>query len=143
VAGATGTPPTGDSNGRAAVETAVAAVPGSAAVDVDYSSDRQGWEVELVSGGTEHEVLVLADGSEVLDQRDKGPADEEDRLAIESATVSLIEAIETAQQAAVGDLEEASLEDEGDKPVWEVEIRAEGGGLTEVVIDAVSGEQIR
>ncbi|WP_158300473.1 PepSY domain-containing protein [Arthrobacter crystallopoietes] len=112
-------------------------------MDVDYSDDRQGWEVELISGGTEHEVLVLADGSEVLDQRDKGPADEEDRRAVESATVSLAEAIETAQQAAVGDLEEASLEDENDKPVWEVEIRSEGGTLTEVLIDAVSGEQLR
>lgn len=141
--GATGTPPTGDANGDAAVVTAVAAVPGSAATEIDYSSDRQGWEVELISGGTEYEVLVLADGSEVLDQREKGPADEEDRLAVESATVPLVEAIATAHQIINGDLEEASLEDEGDKPAWEVEIRSEGGDLSEVVIDAVSGEQIR
>lgn len=143
VGGATGTPPTGDANGDAAVVTAVAAVAGSAATEIDYSSDRQGWEVELISGGTEYEVLVLADGSEVLDQREKGPADEEDRLAVESATVPLVEAIATAHQIINGDLEEASLEDEGDKPAWEVEIRSEGGDLSEVVIDAVSGEQIR
>jgi uncharacterized membrane protein YkoI len=140
--GATGTPPTGDSNGDAAVETAVAAVAGSAATEIDYSSDRLGWEVELISGRMEYELLVLADGSEVIDQRERGPADEEDRLAVQEATVPLAEAIDTAHQIVNGDLEEASLEDEDEKPVWEVEIRAEDGSVNEVVIDAVSGEQI-
>ena len=139
----TGTPPTGDTNGDAAVTTAVAAVAGSAAIEADYSSDRLGWEVELVSGGMEYEVLVLADGSEVLEQREKGPADEEDRLAVESAAVPLVEAILTAHQVINGNLSEASLEDEDDRPVWEVEIRAEDGSVNEVIIDAVSGERIR
>ncbi|QTG79533.1 PepSY domain-containing protein [Arthrobacter crystallopoietes] len=141
--GVTGTPPTGDTNGDAAVATAVAAVAGSAAIEVDYSSDRLGWEVELISGGLEYEVLLLADGSEVLEQREKGPADEEDRLAVESAAVPLVEAISTAHQVINGNLSEASLEDEDDRPVWEVEIRAEDGSVNEVIIDAVSGERIR
>lgn len=142
--GGTGSPIAGvQRDARAAVATAVAAVNGSTAIELDFSDSRQEWEVELVSADTEHEVRVSPDGSEVLEQKEGGAADEEDRSELEGMTVTLAKAIETAQQEAAGQVQEASLESENDKPVWEVEIRAEDGKSTEIQIDAKTGEPVR
>lgn len=128
---------------RAAVATAVAAVNGSTAIGLDFSESRQEWEVELISADAEHEVRVSAEGTEMLENEEGGAVDEEDRSALEGVTVTLAQAVEAAEQEADGQVEEASLESENDKPVWEFELRSEDGRSTEVQIDTKTGEPIR
>ncbi|EMY34289.1 putative lipoprotein, partial [Arthrobacter crystallopoietes BAB-32] len=133
----------GERNASAAVETALAAVDGSMAFELSFNRSRGEWEVELVSADTEHEVRVSADGSEVLEEHTSGAVDAEDRTELQGARVPLAEAITTAQEEADGEVQEASLEDENGKAVWEIEIRPEGGQETEVLIDAATGEPVR
>ena len=116
---------------------------GSAAIELGYSDRRQSWEVDVISGDTEHEVRVSPDGTEVIEQRESGTAESEDVTDLGAASVLMSDAIGTALAEVPGQIEEASLDDEEDMPVWEIEVEAEDGSITELLIDAVSGERIR
>ena len=97
----------------------------------------------MIGGDTEHEVRVSPDGNEVIEQRESGPAESEDVTDLGAASVLMSDAIGTALAEVPGQVEEASLDDEDDMPVWEIEIQAEDGSCTEVLIDAVSGDRVR
>lgn len=141
--GGAGSTPAQDCDGSAAVETAIAAVAGSAAIELDYSDRRQAREVDVISGDIEHEVRVSPDGNEVIEQRESGPAESEDVTDLGTASVLMSDAIGTALAEVPGHVEEASLDDEEDMPVWEIEVEAEDGSTTDLLIDAVSGKRIR
>jgi uncharacterized membrane protein YkoI len=124
----------------AVVATAEGAVDGSRAQELERSDEDTGWEVTVVAGDTEHEVVVSPDGTEVLSQRQGWTVDDEDRAALERATVDLAQAVETAREEVDGDLEDVSLDEEGRVLVWEVDIREPGAeDSAEVRINAEDG----
>lgn len=140
-AGATGAD--GNRDPLAAIATAVEAVPGSSAVELDYSNRHQSWEVELINVDAGHEVEVSPDGSEVLDQHAAGSADPEDAGDLKQANVSMAEAVGTALEGANGPVDEVSLDSEDGLPMWEIEIEESGGSSTELLVDGMTGELIR
>ena len=141
--GGTGSAMPGERNARAAVETAVNAVRGSSAIELDFSDRLQAWEVDVFDVDAELEVQVSPDGSEVLAQRESGGAEPEQARELEQTRVSMSEALVTAAEAESGNVDEVTLGDEGGLPVWEIEIGREDGSSADVLIDAVTGEQIR
>lgn len=138
----TGTPEPNMVNADAAVDSAVAALPGGQAFAVDYNMERKLWMVGLISGSNQHELLVLPDGSEVVEQHERGRADEHDRVALQRASVPLADALSEAHRVLNGDVENALLLFEDGKPTWSVAIYAEDGTVSTVEIDGVTGEPI-
>jgi uncharacterized membrane protein YkoI len=141
--GGTGSALAGERNAQAAVETAVAAIRGSSAVELDYSDRHQAWEVDVFDVDTELEVEVSPDGSQVLEQRESGGVEAEQARELAEAKVSMAEALATAAQVEAGNVDRVTLKDEDGKPVWEIEIDSPDGSSTEVLVDATTGEQIR
>ena len=76
----------------------------------------------------------------------KGKKDKEEHAHVtdlmKDAKVTIDQAIKTASEKAPGTIVEAELEKKHGKTVWEVEVVGADGNVTEVHIDAVSGEVI-
>lgn len=128
---------------RAAIEAAEAAVDGGRAAAIDFSSRRQVWRTSVISGDTEYEVLVSADGKEVLGRQEDGFAEPDYRSGLESAKTGLAEAVRTALEEVPGTLDEASLDEEDGKLVWEIEVDTADGSSASVDIDAAAGKPVR
>lgn len=107
---------------------------GSTAVSIDDDERRGGWEVTVVAGTTEQEVLVSEDRStEVIDS-------ENDDFDIDPASVevSLLDAVETASADQSGTVTDVSLDDDDDRAVWEIEFDDD----LDVIVDGTSGEVV-
>ena len=61
---------------------------------------------------------------------------------VQDAKVTIDQAIKTASEKAPGTIVEAELEKKHGKTVWEIEVIGSDGAVTEVHIDAASGEVI-
>ena len=76
----------------------------------------------------------------------KGKKDKEEDAHVtdlmKDAKVTIDQAIKTASEKAPGTIVEAELEKKHGKTVWEVEVVGADGNVTEVHIDAASGEVI-
>jgi uncharacterized protein YpmB len=68
-------------------------------------------------------------------------SDDEGNMAemAKSATVTIDQAIKTASEKLQGTVVEAELEKKHDKIIWEVEVVAADGKVSEVHVDATSG----
>lgn len=77
---------------------------------------------------------------------DKGKKEKEEEAKVtdlaKDAKVTIDQAIKTAAEKAPGTIVEAELEKKHGKTVWEVEVVGADGHVTEVHIDAASGEVI-
>lgn len=107
---------------------------GSTAVSIDDDERRGGWEVTVVAGTTEQEVLVSEDRStEVIDS-------ENDDFDIDPASVevSLLDAVETASADQSGTVTDVGLDDDDDRAVWEIEFDDD----LDVIVDGTSGEVV-
>jgi uncharacterized membrane protein YkoI len=84
---------------------------------------------------------VLALGSPAWSDKKK---DEEGDIATlaKDAKVTIEQAIKTASEKVPGTVVEAELEKKHDKTVWEVEVLGADGKVTEVHIDAATGNII-
>ena len=79
------------------------------------------------------------------DSKDKGKEKEETKEVIEmskTAKVTVEQAIKTATEKVAGKVIEAELERKHDRAVWEVEIVGADDKVTEVHIDADTGDVI-
>lgn len=149
--------PGGDDGGpiedaKAAIATAEGEVDGTA-YEVDFEEadnddddddDEQEphWSVGVISGDREWEVRVSADGADVLGTEEED-ADSDDVSELDAATVTLEEAIDTAAEDTSGDLDDASLDDDGGTLHWEVSIYPEGEQRSQDIdVDAESGDII-
>ena len=132
----------GELNASAALLTALAAVRGSDAIELDFRPGSQAWRVDVIGADTEYRLLVSPDGSEVLEQHPRA-ADPEHRSELQQARIPMSEAITIGQQQAGGEISEVSLDDEDGKVVWKVEVISTDGQRTEVLVDAVSGEAVK
>jgi uncharacterized membrane protein YkoI len=77
---------------------------------------------------------------------DKGKKGKEEEAnvtdLVKDAKVTIDQALKTASEKAPGTIVEAELEKKHGKTVWEVEVIGADGHVTEVHIDAASGEVI-
>lgn len=90
-------------------------------------------------------ALCLAATPAWSDKGKKGKEKEEDcnvAELVKDAKVTIDQAIKTAVEKVPGTAVEAEIEKKHDKTVWEVEILGADGKMTEVHIDAATGEVI-
>ncbi len=138
------TSPSSDSagdDGLAAVAAAVDAAEsktGGTAYEVDDQDDDGSWEIDLAKGTKSIEVEVSADGKVTEQERDD--LDQDDRAALDSAQITITEAIEKALDEVEGTFDEAELEEEGGTYYWEVSVDTGGDDDREVYVDVVTGK---
>lgn len=129
------------SAGRAAEES----VPGSSVIHIELEDGGE-WEVDVATAdGTEHEVRVSSDGSQVVDGPREADTDQDDKrensAALDRAELDFEKAVE-ALVAEMGDvqIEEISLDLDDDSVQWEIELIGDGDDYD---VDAVSGAVVR
>lgn len=142
---ATGTggvaPPPGDDLTAVAL-TAVAtaeAETGGTAYEIDDQDDDGTWEVDVRVDDRSVEVTVAADGTAVEGTEDDD-LDDDDRAALDAATITLAEAVELAVAEVGGVLDDAELEEEDGSFFWEVTLDGTGSGDDVEVEVSVTGE---
>ena len=89
-------------------------------------------------------VSLLAFSLPAWSDKGKKDKDEEAHVTdlVKDAKVTIDQAIKTASDKAPGTIVEAELEKKHGKTVWEVEVVGADGHVTEVHIDAASGDVI-
>lgn len=122
-----------------AIDTAEAEA-GGTAYEIDDQDEDGTWEVDVQVEDRSVEVTVSADGTQVVETEDDD-LDDEDRAALDAATITLTEAIELAVNEVGGVLDDAELEgeDDGDPHHWEVSVDTDENDDIEVHI-SVTGE---
>lgn len=125
---------------RRAVRTAERRLPGSKAYDVEVERGRDGrvWEVKPARGTRSYALDITVDGRRVLRVR-RIPRDEDARR-VARALVPLRAALLAAARRADGvPFDEASIDTEDGRLVWEVKFEGSAERRVEVTIDARSG----
>ena len=112
---------------------------GGTAYEIDDQDDDGSWEIDVAEGSTSTEVTVTADGTATVDD-DTDDLDDEDRAALQTAKISLGDAITTALKQVDGTLDDAELEEQGGRHVWQVTIDTTDRGGVEVDVDVESGQ---
>ncbi|WP_447979527.1 PepSY domain-containing protein [Candidatus Nitrospira bockiana] len=100
---------------------------------------RWGLAVALIAG-----ALVLLNSPAWSDDKGKKEKEEEGKVAdlIKDAKITIDQAIKTATEKVQGTVVEAELEKKHGKTVWEVEVVDAANMVTEVHIDAATGDVI-
>lgn len=109
---------------QAAIDLAEKEISG-AATEMDFDDGR--WEIDVIKGTEKHEVVVNAEGTEIVKkEKDDDQADQKDVDALKKAKTSLKDALRIAvDEKGGGTLDEADLET-GSTPAWEIEVYPEG-----------------
>lgn len=127
----------------AAIEAAEAYVgPEGFAFDLeredDDDDDDEIFNIDVAEGTTVHEIDILADGTARLDETETHELDGDDQREIETAELTMIEAIEIALGHHNGTIEEVELETENGQVVWSIDF--EDDGQDDIHVNAVTGE---
>ena len=125
-------------NAQSAANKALAALPGSAVVELDRSqeSGRAAWEVVVRKpDGSGIELYIDESTGDLLKQES---ADVPSHARASAPTITAIAAMSAALAATPGTVEEVGLEREDGATVWEVRV-AGASGRVEHYIDANSG----
>lgn len=129
--------------GVAAAMTAIATAEteaGGIAYEIDDQDDDGTWEVDVAVDDRSVEVTVSADGSTV-EGTEEDDLDADDRAALDAASITLQEAIETAIGEVGGVLDDAELDEENGEYAWEVTVDGADSGDDDVEVRvAVTGE---
>ncbi len=115
---------------------------GGTAYEIDDEDDDTAWEISVAAGDQVLEVTVSADGTEVLGTESDGSLDDDDRQAVDTAGISLGEAIVTALAEVDGNLDDVEVDDDGGTVSWEVTVD-QGDVEHEIYVDVVTGEVLR
>ncbi|MBD8062830.1 PepSY domain-containing protein [Oceanitalea stevensii] len=115
---------------------------GGQAFSVDRSDDdgEELWQVSVAVGDEEVEVHVSVDGNEIVHEGEREPLEDEDRRRLEEASISAAEAATTAATEMSAAVEEVDLNEHLGTVVWDVELLSTDGAMTEVRVDATTGE---
>lgn len=105
-------------------------------VDVDRDDRRDHYDVDVVVGNEIIELEVTFDGE--IREDDREGDDDDDVREAQQATVTVAEAIQEALNQQEGSvLDEAQLDDDDDRLVWEIDLDDEDGrDLAELTIPA-------
>ncbi|WP_327190616.1 PepSY domain-containing protein [Streptomyces xinghaiensis] len=106
----------------------------------------------LAGGGTAAAVAAAGDGGAAGDapsrpgaaagegSEDSGRSGDDDRERAGAARTTVAEAVRAALEARAGTAASAELDDEDDRPIWEIEVLDRKGTWYEVRVDAGSGK---
>lgn len=125
-----------------AIATAEKAENGKA-FEIDDEDDDNTWEVDVMVGDRSIEVKVSADGNTVISRDDDDDADNDDRARLDRAQITLAQAIEAALREVPGLLDDAELDDEDNRDVWEVTIDAPDNDDVDVYVSPQDGTIIK
>lgn len=125
-----------------AVATAEQAENGRA-YEIDDEDDDNTWEVDVMVGDRSVEVKVSADGNNVISRDDDDDFDNDDRARLDRAQINLTQAIEAALREVPGRLDDAELDDEDNRDVWEVTIDTPDNDDIDVYVSPQDGSIIK
>ncbi len=135
-----------------AVETAEQATQGRVfEADLEARDGQPVYELELIDGAEDvHEVVVDAGTGEVL-SRDEQTIEGvwqrwlngDEMATVTGADRSLAEIVAAVEVETGGTVREASIDSEGDRVVYEMELDGASGGELEVEVDPSTGEILR
>lgn len=108
------------------------------AFEIDDEDDGN-WEITVAAGDEEIEVLTSGDGTEVLSTENEGSLGSDDRAGLDAASVSISEAIETADGEHSGSIDDVELDDDDGTFAWEVTFTDD----VEVYVDVASGQVLK
>ncbi|WP_372698389.1 PepSY domain-containing protein [Arthrobacter sp. JSM 101049] len=133
--------------GQGPAYTAISTVEqeGGQVVGIDRVDEgEEGYHVEVLDGDMIYEVDVDTTGKNPQ-PRTKTDFEAPDLKRIQQVTVPLADALKTAQEAVPHkNVDEATLEGEGDMVTWEIELDVDHGqGGSDVQVDARSGEVVK
>src|SRR5690606_33180100 len=97
---------------------------------------------DVAVGNRSVEVTVSADGTQVL-ELDDDDLDDEDRRGLESAQLTILDAIGNALAERPGTLDDVELGDERGTFAWEVTIDTESRDDVDVYVEVTNGEIVR
>ncbi|GAA2399710.1 hypothetical protein GCM10010420_27820 [Streptomyces glaucosporus] len=132
----------------AAVATAALVAGGSTlAFAGDDTAPSEALAASLRTGDTDDRDDDRDDDKDDRDDRDdrggdKGERDD-DLRKLRGAEVTLQEAVAAALKAVPGTAESAELDDDGDRPAWDVDVLGKDGAWHEVAVDADSGDVLK
>ena len=130
------TDPTDFGAGAAAIMAAELEVPNSQAISIDLDDDGN-WEVEVIEGTTEHDIKVGPEGAEIL-EHEQDDADSDDVRRLETAAISLTDAIASALATVDNPkFDDAELEEEGERIFWKIDLESPD---QDIYVDALTGE---
>lgn len=128
-----------------ALHTAARELPGGRPYDLeaDDARDQRVWEIKVaLEGGDPQELVVSANGRQVVERSDQERDDDTD-LALE-AEVTLAAALQSADRQAGGHLSQAEIDRDGGTLVWKATFDETARQLEhEVFVDATTGEVVR
>lgn len=139
----TGAPEAPQAELQAAIAAIAAAEQAGQGRAVQIEFEDGAWEIDVMQGDRVVEYRAAEDGT-VSPTDESDDVDEGERRALEAAEVTLTDAIQAALQRVPGALEEAELDEENGQLVYQVDVRPEGGGVTqEVDVDCRTGEVLQ
>ncbi|WP_407319623.1 hypothetical protein UQW22_04145 [Isoptericola halotolerans] len=121
----------------AAVATAEAEVEG-AAYAIGDDDEGSSWEVDVALGDETVVASVDGTGGQVLGT-ETDDLDDDDRAALDAASVGLPEAIQRVVGESGGTLEDAELETDGGVAHWKVSVLTSAGDEEEYLVDLIDG----
>lgn len=132
-----------------AARVAEGQVPGSKAAGVDLERDLNQWEVKVIGpDGTSYQVMVSIDGENVVSEAKAQQESDSDRSEhlerLAGAELDLAGALDRLEQEFPGAaVEEISLDSDGGKVVWEIDLIDGAGAKQDVTLDAQTGELVK
>lgn len=110
---------------------------GGTAIEVELEADGT-WEVELIVADQSVEVMISADGTQILGSDPPEPLDAGERSAFETAKITLDDALVAGTDEEPGTIDEAELTSRQGQIAYQVEIYGDAGKKI-VYVDAVDG----
>lgn len=122
---------------------------GGVAYQLSDDDDESRWEVELRLSSTEVEAKVSWDGTQFISQETDDDLDSDTLRKLDTATLTIQDAIKTASPHAGGYVDDAELDEEDGVVIWEIQFQnnndddsANNTDEWEVYVDAQTGEII-
>lgn len=120
-------------------------------VDIETRNGQSVYELELIDGAEDvHEVVIDARTGEMLSQDEQTVEGiwqrwmhDDEMAAVTGSARSLAEIVAAVEAETGGTVREASIDREGDRAVYEMEIALAGGAELDVEVDPATGEILR
>lgn len=97
------------------------------------------FNIDVAEGTTVHEIDILPDGTARLDETETHELDSDDQREIDTAELTMLEAIEKALAHHSGTIDSVELETENGTVVWTVDYE-DNDSIDELHVNAVTGE---
>jgi hypothetical protein len=124
-----------------AMKTAEAEVDGGSVSELEFEESDNEWEVTVLTESQSIDLNISRDGSAVVDKDKPDSTDADTLQAIEDANVDFGMALKSAFDHTEGNVDEAGMENEGETPMWNVDMYPKGEtNAVKLQIDTDSGD---